>query len=130
MQNRLIALRVVVYFVEVGWGRGFGFGHRLPRSIANPGALFLARVLNIEESKGLAVRLQLVFNFTGKGQGLGACKVDAAVPQFPTVEYRDGDETAGLGFAGIACPLEDGDGAKFRLVLFGLADLAGILGGC
>jgi len=130
MQNRLVALCVVVLVFEARRGRGFGLRHLLPRSVADPGALLLTGILDIEETKGLAARLQLVLNFTGKGQGLRAREVDAAVSQFPAVEYGDGDEAAGLGFAGIAGPLEDRDGAKFRLVFIGLADLAGILGGC
>jgi len=57
MEDRRVALEIVVDLVEAGWGSGLRVGHGFPRPIAYPGTLFLTGILDIEEAQGLAVLL-------------------------------------------------------------------------
>jgi hypothetical protein len=102
------------YFGQ-GWFRD-GPGQRLPRSIADPGTLFLAGILDVKEADRLAVLLKFVFDFAREGQRLGTGQIEATILELITlkpraVEYGDGNQAAGFGMARLAGPLEHGDSA-------------------
>ena len=129
---------VAVFFVDAAARHfvhrrlGRGNGKRLPCAIADPRALLLAGVLDVEEAYRSAILLEFVLDLSGQGKGLGAGHVNAAILKLvgqnaPLIKDGDGDQAAGLGAACIAGPLEDGNGAQFGRVLAALGHLAGIL---
>ena len=104
-----------------------GFGQLLPNPKSHPRALFLTGVVNVVQANGLAVLLELVFDFAGKCQRRRARQIDAGVLEILAVIETNRDEAAGFGMTFLAGPLQHRDGANLWRVLTGLGYLAGIL---
>ena len=133
VQDRAVALRIVVNPDSRQFPLrrpGPSSGHRLPRTIAHPGALLLPCVLDVEEAHRLAVLFQLVLHLAGQGQRLGPGNVDASILQLAAVQHGHGNQAAGLGLARLAGPLEDRDRSQFGRLLAGFRHLSWVLGPC
>jgi hypothetical protein len=133
VQHGRVALGIVLFKggAELLLRGEFGLGRygRLPRSITDPRALFLACVLDVEEAQHLAVLLKLILNLARQPQRLRPGQVDAAVLQFAVGEDGHRHQPAGFGMPDLASPLKDGNGAQIGGVFGGFCQLPWVLRG-